>query len=91
MTIEDESRPIPKPRLRPDGNVDMPEWTRRGKMLVRRDALDLDDPEHPVNELLALGLDPAEFGMAAELAVRNRIVEIKSRLYPTTTETSDGR
>jgi len=53
---------LPKPAVNPDGSVNMPVWTRRGKMLIRRDALDLDDPEHPLNELAKLGLDALDYG-----------------------------
>jgi len=47
----------------PPDAIEMPVWVRRGKMLVRRDALPTDDPDHPYNWLAAQGLRPEEYGV----------------------------
>jgi hypothetical protein len=42
--------------------IEVPVWVKKGGMLVRRDALDWDDPDHTWNYLEAQGLKPAEYG-----------------------------
>jgi hypothetical protein len=37
-------------------------WTKRGNMLIKTDALDFDDPEHPYNQLLEQGVKPEDYG-----------------------------
>lgn len=46
--------------------VKMSRWVKRGPSLVRRDALDLDDPDHPSNWFAANfpGVNSWEFGIA---------------------------
>lgn len=58
--------PSPKPRVRiKDGTVTtftLPLWVRRGGMLVNRDCLAIDDPDSWEMQLIAIGLDPLDFG-----------------------------
>lgn len=44
--------------------IQMTEWVKRGIMLVRRDALDGDDPGHPYNYIRATyGVAPEQYGI----------------------------
>jgi len=43
--------------------IELPVWVKRGKLLVRRDALNGDDPDHPYNYLKTQGLRPEEYGV----------------------------
>lgn len=43
--------------------IEMTVWVRRGKMLVRRDALDPTDQDHPYNYVKSLGYNPEDFGI----------------------------
>ena len=39
-------------------------WIRRGKLSVRRDALDSDDPDHPYNYIQrTYGVNPEDYGI----------------------------
>jgi hypothetical protein len=38
-------------------------WMKRGVMIVRADALDFDDPDHPYNQVAAQGVAPEDFGL----------------------------
>ena len=42
--------------------ITMTEFVKRGKMIVRRDALDFDDPDHPYQVLKAQGVQPEDYG-----------------------------
>jgi hypothetical protein len=48
-----------------DGTLQMTTFVKRGPMLVRRSALDLSDPDHPVNVIERLGGDPDLYGYGA--------------------------
>jgi hypothetical protein len=43
--------------------IEISVWVKRGKMLVRRSALDIDDPDHPYNYIKAKGLRPEDYGI----------------------------
>jgi hypothetical protein len=44
--------------------VRMSTWVKRGQMMVRRDALDADDPDHPYHYLQATyGVRPEDYGI----------------------------
>lgn len=43
--------------------IKVPVWVKRGKMLLRRDALDGTDPDHTYNYLLAQGIRPEDYGV----------------------------
>lgn len=42
--------------------IEIKSWIKRGIMMVRSDALDLDDKDHPINQIVAQGEDPRQFG-----------------------------
>lgn len=37
-------------------------WVHRGSMLVNAEALDIDDPDHIYNQILAQGVEPEDYG-----------------------------
>ena len=43
--------------------IEMSKWVQRGKLMVRRDALDANDPDHPHNYIKSLGYDPEIYGL----------------------------
>lgn len=43
-------------------DIEISVWVKRGMMLIRRDALDYDDPDHPYNFIKAQGLEPELYG-----------------------------
>ena len=45
-----------------DEAIGMSVWVLRGKMMIRRDALDTDDPDYPYNYIASLGRRPEEYG-----------------------------
>jgi hypothetical protein len=48
----------------PPETVEMTQFVKRGFMLVRRDALAPDDPDHPYNYLrVTYGVDPEDYGV----------------------------
>lgn len=51
-------------------------WVKRGIMKVNAYALDADDPDHPYNQALRQGADPADFGIEHPL---NKEFESKTR------------
>ena len=46
-----------------DDEIEVPVWVKRGKMIVRRDALNGDDPDHTYNYLKARGIRPEDYGV----------------------------
>jgi hypothetical protein len=48
---------------RPD-TIDIPVWVKRGSMLIRRDCLDGDDPDHTYNYVKdVMGFRPEDYGV----------------------------
>jgi len=44
--------------------ISIPHWVKRGNMLIARDALDGNDPDHPYNWIRnTFGVRPEEFGI----------------------------
>ena len=44
--------------------IEVPVWVRRGGMIIRRDTLEFDDPDHTYNYIKdALGLKPEDYGV----------------------------
>lgn len=44
--------------------IKLPVWVKRGSMLVRREALDPNDPDHPYNYAeRVIGVKPEDFGI----------------------------
>lgn len=37
-------------------------WIKRGNMLVNTSSLDVDDPDHPYNQIVAQGGSPDDYG-----------------------------
>lgn len=46
-----------------DDTIEVSVWVKRGKMIVRRDALNGDDPDHTYNYLKARGIRPEAYGI----------------------------
>lgn len=45
--------------------LEVPVWVKRGHMLLRRDALDGDDPDHTYHYIRkTYGVDPEDYGIA---------------------------
>lgn len=42
--------------------IEMSVWVKRGLMMVRRDELPSNDPDHPYNWIKAQGLRPEDYG-----------------------------
>lgn len=47
----------------PEDEIEVPVWVKRGKRLLRRDALNGDDPDHTYNYLKARGIRPEDYGV----------------------------
>lgn len=47
---------------RPD-TIEIQVWKREGGMMTRCDALDIEDPLHPYNQIVAKGLKPEDYGI----------------------------
>lgn len=60
----------------PEGEIEVPVWVQRGKLFVRRDALNGDDPDHTYNFLKARGVRPEDYG------VRPGPIDPAARVYP---------
>lgn len=55
--------PIPKFTEVPE-EISIPVWVKRGSMMVRREFLSPDDPDHPYNYIkMELGLRPEDYGV----------------------------
>jgi hypothetical protein len=51
--------------------IEISVWVKRGPMMVRRSALDGDDPDHPYNYIQSkYGVDPEDFGIKAPPSYR---------------------
>lgn len=52
--------------------IKIPVWIKRGKMLIRREALNSDDPDHPYNWVLSnIGVRPEDFGIEKPDVISN--------------------
>lgn len=67
------------PKLNNDGSISLSEWVGGGGMMVRRDALDVTHPEHPVNVIERLGEDPDRYGYRAERVLRDQLLAMNWR------------
>lgn len=43
--------------------IDVPVYVTRGNMMIRRDALSVDDPNHTYNYLISKGIVPEDYGI----------------------------
>lgn len=43
--------------------IDIKLWVERGKMIYSTCALDWEDPDHPYNQVLAMGKVPEDYGI----------------------------
>lgn len=44
--------------------IEVPVWVVRGSMMIRRDALEADDPDHTYNYVKRVyNIDPTDFGI----------------------------
>lgn len=43
--------------------IEVPVWVKRGGMILRRDCLDPDDPDHTYNYLKGKGIVPEDYGV----------------------------
>jgi len=50
--------------VKEDGTLSYTLWVKRGNMIINRDALDFDDPDHLYNRIAELGLDPEAYGVS---------------------------
>lgn len=44
-------------------SIEVRPWVKRGCMLVNTSALDIDDPDHVYNQIVAMGKEPEEYGI----------------------------
>lgn len=63
-----------KAKLNKDGSIQLTEWYSQGGVMIRRDALPISHPEHPINVIRSLGADPCEYGYAKE-EIRRQFLE----------------
>ncbi len=61
--------------------ISIRQWVKRGNMLLSTDALNYDDPDHPYNQAVALGVRPEDYGIVNPIAAefddksRNQLIE----------------
>ena len=53
----------PPAETSPTDQVTIQEWTIRGALAIRTEALSISDPDHPYNQILAQDKIPEEFGV----------------------------
>lgn len=45
-----------------DGTIEFSQWVVRGDMIISRECLNYSDPDHPLQIILSLGLEPKDYG-----------------------------
>lgn len=63
MSGEEAEFPAKDKLITTEDSVSYVPWVKRGIMMVSTYALEIDDPDHVYNQIVAQGKDPEDFGV----------------------------